>query len=476
MTTFIAAGIIPAFEQLSEDLGVSLAEASYLTSIQILVLGIAPIFWKPISNRFGRRPVWLISTFGSMICNIGNAESYTYASQLVTRALVAFFISPAIAISSVVVTETFFSKERGQKMGIWTLMVTLGYVFPPTTGQVLFMLTGYCRPSVGPFLMGFVADHTHGWQWIYWIFAITNGMQFVLYFFFSPETLYVRNRVDSTTSKSPFQRKYLNFGKIGPRPLAAADFLTPIKLFAYPSIVIPAISYAITFNFASILCTVETPQIFAPKFHFNAQQIGLQFIGPIIGSSLGEVLGGHGSDFWMRRKNAQLGRSRHAAPEHRIWLSYVGFATVICGLVVFTVQADRIQSYDVSPIVGFAIAAFGNQIITTVLITYTVDCHHEHSASIGVFINLLRSTWGFLGMPSSLLLTCPLQFTLLHPQPLCLALTLQRPLLVPLHVQQPRPQWKRRLSGGNRCCVCTSTYNLHPVERRVDSEEERGHG
>ncbi|OBT38975.1 hypothetical protein VE00_10815 [Pseudogymnoascus sp. WSF 3629] len=383
MTTFIAAGIIPAFEQLSEDLGVSLAEASYLTSIQILVLGIAPIFWKPISNRFGRRPVWLISTFGSMICNIGSAESYTYASQLVTRALVAFFISPAIAISSVVVTETFFSKERGQKMGIWTLMVTLG-------------------PSVGPFLMGFVADHTHGWQWIYWIFAITNGMQFVLYFFFSPETLYVRNRVDSTTSKSPFQRKYLKFGKIGPRPLAAADFLTPIKLFAYPSIVIPAISYAITFNFASILCTVETPQIFAPKFHFNAQQIGLQFIGPIIGSSLGEVLGGHGSDFWMRRKNAQLGRSRHAAPEHRIWLSYVGFATVICGLVVFTVQADRIQSYDVSPIVGFAIAAFGNQIITTVLITYTVDCHHEHSASIGVFINLLRSPFWFPYMFNSL--------------------------------------------------------------------------
>jgi hypothetical protein len=25
-----------------------------------------------------------------------------------------------------VVTETFFAKERGQKMGIWTLMVTLG--------------------------------------------------------------------------------------------------------------------------------------------------------------------------------------------------------------------------------------------------------------------------------------------------------------------------------------------------------------
>lgn len=112
MTTFIAAGVIPAFELFSIDLGISLTQASYLTSIQILILGLSPLFWKPISNRFGRRPIWLISTFCSMICNIGCAESHSYASQVVTRILVAFFISPAIAISSAVVTETFFANQR----------------------------------------------------------------------------------------------------------------------------------------------------------------------------------------------------------------------------------------------------------------------------------------------------------------------------------------------------------------------------
>lgn len=126
MTTFTAAGIIPVFENFSIDFGVSLTQASYLTSIQILILGVSPLFWKPISNHFGRRPIWLISTFGSMICNIGNAESHSYGSQIVTRILVAFFISPAIAISSAVVLETFFAHERAKKMGIWTLMVTLG--------------------------------------------------------------------------------------------------------------------------------------------------------------------------------------------------------------------------------------------------------------------------------------------------------------------------------------------------------------
>lgn len=126
MTTFIAAAVIPAFSTFAEELNITLTQASYLTSIQILILGFSPLLWIPISNRYGRRPVWIISTLGSMIGNIGSAESHSYASQVVTRVIVAFFISPAIALGSSVVTEIFFKRERAQKMGIWTLMVTLG--------------------------------------------------------------------------------------------------------------------------------------------------------------------------------------------------------------------------------------------------------------------------------------------------------------------------------------------------------------
>jgi len=255
-----------------------------------------------------------------------------------------------------------------------------------------------CSPPSGPFIMGFVAYHTDGWQWIYWTLAITNGIQFILYFFLSPETLYVRNSpVPEGGSQSAFRRQYLNFGKIGPHPITWRDFWTPIRMFAYPNVLLPTIAYSVVFAFAAVLLTVEIPQIFTPKFHFNPQQIGLQFLGMIIGSVLGEQLGGRGSDVFMRRQSSKLGRSRTVAPEYRIWVSYPGYATVICGLVVFFVQVDNLKRYNVTPIVGIAISSFGNQIITTVLVTYAVDCHHEHAASIGVFINLVRSTWGFIG-------------------------------------------------------------------------------
>lgn len=248
--------------------------------------------------------------------------------------------------------------------------------------------------------MGFVSYHTGGWEWIYWVFTITNGVQFILYFFLGPETLYVRSAAKPDTTMSAWRRSYFNFGKInGTHSIRFSDFLTPIRLFAYPNVLLPTIAYTIVFGFTSVLLTVEIPQIFTPKFGFNSQQIGLQFLGMIIGSIIGEQFGGLGSDWWMKRKAAKIGRSATVAPEHRLWLAYPGFVTVIVGLIVFCLQVQNLSpnGYNVTPIIGIAIAAFGNQIITTVAVTYAVDCHHEHAASIGVFVNLVRSTWGFIG-------------------------------------------------------------------------------
>jgi len=151
------------------------------------------------------------------------------------------------------------------------------------------------------------------------------------------------------------------------------------------------------FLFASVMTTVEIPQLFLPKFGLDAQQIGLQFLGIIIGTVIGEQLGGALSDYWMRRRGRQIDGTPEA--EYRLWLSYAGFALTICGLVVFLVQTDHAThgKYNVTPIIGVGISGAGNQIVTTVLVTYALDCHPEQANSIGVFVNFVRQTWGFLG-------------------------------------------------------------------------------
>lgn len=163
------------------------------------------------------------------------------------------------------------------------------------------------------------------------------------------------------------------------------------------SVLIPACAYSMVFLFGSILATVEVPQLLQSKFELNSEQLGLQFLGVIIGSLIGEQLGGFMSDQWMSRRARQL--NRQPEPEHRLWLSYFGFALTIIGAIVFLVctQTSAAGHWTVSPIIGTAIGAVGNQLVTTVMMTYAVDCYPEEAASVGVFITFVRQIWGFIG-------------------------------------------------------------------------------
>lgn len=154
MATFIAASIIPSFASIAKDLGIKMQTATYLTTLQIAVLAGSPILWRPFIDRFGRRPVFLLSLVCSLAGNVGCAESHSYAAMAACRAIVAFFIAPPASLGSVVVAECFFKHERARYMGVWTLQVTVG---------------GF----LSPLLFGFVTQYV-GYRWVFWILAIVS--------------------------------------------------------------------------------------------------------------------------------------------------------------------------------------------------------------------------------------------------------------------------------------------------------------
>lgn len=151
------------------------------------------------------------------------------------------------------------------------------------------------------------------------------------------------------------------------------------------------------FLFTSIMITVEIPQLFPMLFNFSPQQVGLQMISIIIGTIIGEQLGGRMSDVWMSMRRKKM-NGRSPEPEFRLWLSYFGFALCIAGLVVFLIQLYYAgNTWNVTPLIGVGICSAGNQIVTTVLVTYAVDCYRHDADSVGVFVSFVRSIWGFIG-------------------------------------------------------------------------------
>lgn len=152
MATFTAAAIQSAFVPIALDLHVSVQRATYLTALVIAILGGAPLFWRPLANRYGRRAIFLVSLLCSLVGNIGCAKSPSYGTMGLCRAITAFFISPAAAIGTAAASEMFFKRELAKYMGIWTIMVT-------------------CGVPIAPFIFGFVAERV-SYRWIYWVLAM----------------------------------------------------------------------------------------------------------------------------------------------------------------------------------------------------------------------------------------------------------------------------------------------------------------
>lgn len=370
-TTFMAAGIVPAYETMAEEYGKAVHDCSYLTSVQILIFGLFPLFWMPMMSKFGRRPILTLGVLVATVCNIGGGFCKTYGQQMATRVILSFFMCPALPVGTAVVAEVCFSDQRGSRNGLWAVLLTLG-------------------TPLGPFIMGFVQQHA-GTRWVYWVFAIVNFIQFIGWLI-ADETLYLRGDDEGKGIRHWFGMITKTNYKF-----SFDSFFGPLRLGVNYRVVVAAVSHAIVFCYANIVLVVEMPEVFGKKFKLDAQQTGLQFIAIIIGSLIGEVMSGTISDWWMNRRIKKRGGVKLI--EDRLWMAYSGYILVIIGLIVWGVMLVQAKDgqWTVKPLIGAAFAAAGNQVVTTPLITYAVDDNHKKAVEAGLFINIVRQIWAFIG-------------------------------------------------------------------------------
>lgn len=156
----------------------------------MLPQGAANIFWVPLANTFGRRPVilagLLILTLSSMwyvsrpTLRLADNPLTTYRAGLATSfaSLMAarFFMgcggASADTVAPDVVGEIFFVHQRGRALAVYTLFLVVGS-----------LLGGLCS--------GYIIA-AGGLPWMHWTNVIMAAVTLVLVFCFQSETLYSR--------------------------------------------------------------------------------------------------------------------------------------------------------------------------------------------------------------------------------------------------------------------------------------------
>lgn len=238
--TLNTAIINPAYSQLSTTFNITLVQASYQTTVVVALNGIGLLFWIPLANIYGRRPIFLITTLLGFVRALGSAYAQTYGQLIGARVVNGLF--PAVmALGPSTVVDLFWEHQRGRAMGLFTVVLTTGAHIAPIVGGL-----------AGQFL---------GWRWIFKLATIMDGVVFVVILFGLPETLYPRNQRYAPVQQGPVERKTTKKDKkvfrglywsqllrpyAGPFPgltstLRLKDFIWPVlRMAKHPSVLFPA--------------------------------------------------------------------------------------------------------------------------------------------------------------------------------------------------------------------------------------------
>lgn len=278
---------------------------------------------------------------------------------MTARVFQSFGISAGFVLPGVIVVDLFAAEQRGRKNGIWAQMVSIG---APLGGVIGGPVVRYA-----------------GWQWTLWLTAIMNAVQAVAFILTCPET--------------SFQHR-----KYGNSKLRFRYVLEPFLILQAPHIVLVAFAYGVTFAIVSVGLATIVPIALEKIYGFGAVAQGLFFLGPLIGALIGEQLAGPGSDWMMRRerRKASAGSEdeRPQCLERRLIVGLPGFPIAVFGILIFGLTLQY-RTHWMGPCMGFAIANFGLQLVTTPSKTYCVDSLTSHAGSVLQLINTVRQILAF---------------------------------------------------------------------------------
>ncbi|KAI0449662.1 cycloheximide resistance protein [Xylaria acuta] len=370
---------------LQEFHSTSLEIATFVVSVYLIGFAAGPILLAPLSEIYGRVPVYHACNVGFVAFSAACALAPSLDSLIAFRFLAGLFGVAPITNGGGTVADIIPQKNRGTVLAVFSLGPLLG-------------------PIIGPIAGGFLSN-AKGWRWNFWVLTIISGFITVFMFFVMKESyapILLKRKAERLRKETGNEllRSKLDIG-LSPSDFFKRSAIRPVKMFIYsPIVAIMALYTALTYGYLYIQFTTMT-EVFQGQYGFSTALVGLSFLGLGVGSLIGVVIYSSTSDKYISRKAAEADRlaeetgkeKQGMKPEYRLPLLPLGAVCIPIGLFIYGWTAEK-KVHWIVPIIGTAFGGIGNILVFFSIQTYLVDAFTIYAASALASNTIIRSVAG----------------------------------------------------------------------------------
>ncbi|KAI5372111.1 hypothetical protein J4E82_009167 [Alternaria postmessia] len=274
--------------------------SAFVLSIYVLGYAFGPLLISPLSEQYGRLPLYHLCNVLFTICTLACGRANSLGVLAVFRFLAGVGGSSVFALAPSSLGDLMVKEKRGGVMALIGLAYNLGPAISPTAGSYL--------------------NAAKGWRWIFYLTAILGGIGTVLSMLCLSETyepvLLRRKTVrlrNETGNENLRARPDVDTAASKLESFGTAMFMPLRMLLLSRPIFFTSLLTAISYGYIYVLYTT-LPTTFVETYKWAPKILGLAYLGTAFGNLIG-MLGGAAISDNLVKQRALRGDTR---PENRL--------------------------------------------------------------------------------------------------------------------------------------------------------------
>lgn len=156
--------MLPALGRIGSDLGVTIENHQQLVIVAYMgTFGIGQLFYGPLADRFGRRPVLLVAMAVYAVTAFVAAHAASFELLLVARGLQGFSAASSRVLSISIIRDCYAGRRMARVMSLAFMAFLIVPVAAPTIGQLVLLVAPWHWIF---YLLGGFAIFVAIWAWL----------------------------------------------------------------------------------------------------------------------------------------------------------------------------------------------------------------------------------------------------------------------------------------------------------------------